>query len=136
MDEGNSSKDSKLNYIILIVDDNEENRLLMSIYLKKSPYKYEFAQNGEIAFEKIKNKKYDLILMDVQMPIMDGLIATREIRKWEAAEKKEPVPIIALTANDLQERGGETLKAGCTAHVTKPIKKDDFLKEIQKYIKN
>ncbi|WP_186645445.1 response regulator [Fluviispira vulneris] len=132
MDEENLA--NKIEKTILIVDDNEENRLLMSIYLKKSIYKYEFAQNGEIAFEKIKIKKYDLILMDVQMPIMDGLIATRTIRKWEIEEKRTAIPIIALTANDLQERGGETLKAGCNAHITKPIKKNDFLSEIKKYL--
>ncbi|MBI5750198.1 MAG: response regulator, partial [Nitrospinae bacterium] len=108
---------------ILFVDDSQDNRLLIQAYLKKTPHKIEIAENGEIAVEKFMSGKYDIVFMDMQMPVMDGYTATGIIRKWEAEKGAEFTPIIALTAHALKEDEQKSLDAGCTSHLTKPIKK-------------
>ncbi len=72
---------------------------------------------------KVKSNRYDLILMDIQMPILDGFAATRAIREWERAQGLAPVPIVALTASALDEDVQRAREAGCNLHVSKPIKK-------------
>ncbi len=108
---------------ILLVEDSEDNRLLVEAYLKKTPYRIDTAENGKIAVEKFISKGYDLVLMDVRMPVMDGYEATRAIRKWEMEKGKEATPIIALTAHAQKEAELKSLDAGCTAHLTKPVGK-------------
>lgn len=83
--------------------------------------------NGAQALEQFKNGTYDLVLMDMQMPVMDGLEATAAIRQWEREQHRTPTPIIALTANAFKEEADKSLAAGCTAHITKPIKKKTLL---------
>lgn len=117
---------------ILVVDDLEENRVIVAHYLKNSYY-IEMAENGRIALEKFQADTYDLVLMDVQMPIMDGLQATGAIREWERAHHRTPTPILALTAHALQEDAQKSLDAGCTAHLTKPIRKQVLLRAIAEY---
>jgi len=75
------------------------------------------------------------VLMDVQMPVMDGHTATRMIRDWEKQSNISPVPIIALTAHAYQEEMQKSLAAGCSDHLTKPIKKNILLNAMQKWIK-
>ncbi len=118
---------------ILLVEDNVTNRLLMQAFLKNTPYKIDIAENGEICVEKFKAGKYDLILMDIEMPVMDGYTATKEIRKWEKENRQKATPIIALTAHALKEHIQKSLEAGCNVHLTKPIKKMDLLAAIKKY---
>jgi len=118
---------------ILLVEDNVTNRLLMQAFLKNTPYKIDTAENGEICVEKFKTGKYDLVLMDIEMPIMDGYTATKEIRKWEKEKSLKATPIIALTAHALKEHTQKSLEAGCDVHLTKPIKKMDLLAAIKKY---
>jgi CheY-like chemotaxis protein len=77
---------------------------------------------------------YDLVLMDRQMPVMDGLSATREIRAWEQGNDKTPTPIIALTASALKGDREMCLAAGCTAFLTKPIKQDVLLQAIREHV--
>ena len=71
-------------------------------YLEDTPYRVDIAENGAIACEKFTAQAYDLVLMDRQMPVMDGLTATRAIRAWEQANARPPTPIIALTASALK----------------------------------
>lgn len=118
---------------ILVVDDLEDNRAIVEHYLKTSAYVIEMAENGQIALEKFQTGAYDLVLMDVQMPIMDGLQATSAIRQWERAHHHTPTPILALTAHALKEEERKSLDAGCTAHLTKPIKKQALLRAIADY---
>jgi two-component system sensor histidine kinase/response regulator len=117
---------------ILLVEDNPDNRLLIKAFLKKFPFKMDDAENGGEAVEKFKNNKYDLVLMDMQMPIMDGYSATRIIREWEKENGKEETPILALTAYAMKEDREKTIKAGCSDYLTKPVKKEKLLEALQK----
>lgn len=117
---------------ILLVDDSADNRLIVEAYLRKCPYQVDLAENGEVAVEKFKSGNYDLVLMDMQMPVMDGYTATRTIRQWESPQGLKPTPIIALTAFALKEEVQKSLDAGCNAHLTKPIKKAILLEAITK----
>jgi PAS domain S-box-containing protein len=87
---------------ILLVEDSADNRTITVAYLQDTPYRVDIAENGAIAFEKFAAEHYDLVLMDRQMPVMDGLTATRAIRAWEQANHRPPTPIIALTAAALK----------------------------------
>ncbi|MCK4235752.1 MAG: response regulator [Candidatus Krumholzibacteria bacterium] len=73
---------------ILLVEDSEDNRLLIQAFIKKPPATIDTAENGAIAVDKFKNGKYDLVLMDMQMPVMDGYTATRKIREWEQEKNR------------------------------------------------
>ena len=117
-------------FAVLVAEDNEDNRLLMRSYLKKTPHRVEFAENGKEAVEKFKGGGYNVVFMDIQMPVMDGYAATAEIRKWEKSNGLVNTPIIALTAHALKEDEQKSLDAGCTAHLTKPIKKTILLEAI------
>ena len=118
---------------ILLVEDAADNRALILAYLRKTPHQVEIAENGLVAVQKFQAEPFDLVLMDMQMPVMDGYAATREIRRWETAHGRPPVPIIALTAHALPEHAVLSTDAGCTAHVTKPIKKAILLETVEKY---
>ncbi|NWF74414.1 MAG: response regulator [Nitrospirae bacterium] len=116
---------------ILLVEDSPDNQLLVRSYLKQTPYRLDIADNGAIALDRFRNGYYDLILMDMQMPVMDGYEATRAIRVWEREHDLPPTQIIALTALALKEEGVKILEAGCNAHMTKPIKKHTLLEVLQ-----
>ncbi len=116
---------------ILLVEDSPDNQVLVRSYLKQTPYRLDIADHGAIALELFKNGYYDLILMDMQMPIMDGYEATQAIRAWEREHDLPPTQIMALTALALKEDGIKILDAGCNAHMTKPIKKHTLLEVLQ-----
>ena len=118
---------------ILLVEDNEDNRLLVSTFLKNTPHHLVMAENGAVGVEAFKAGDYDMVFMDVQMPVMDGYTATREIRQWETAEGRPAVPIIALTAHALKEDEQKSFDAGCNGHLTKPIKKTKLLAALAEY---
>jgi PAS domain S-box-containing protein len=118
---------------ILLVEDSTENCLLMKAFLAKTPSQIDIAENGQVAVEKFKSGEYDFVLMDMQMPIMDGYTATRIIRVWESENGKETVPIIALTAYAFEEDANRSIEAGCNFHLSKPIKKAVLLKTIHEY---
>jgi PAS domain S-box-containing protein len=115
---------------ILLVEDSADNRTITMAYMQDTPYQVDIAENGAIACEKFAAGRYDVVLMDRQMPIMDGLTATRAIRKWELANERAPTPIIALTAAALKGDREKCLAAGCTAFLTKPIKQELLLQAI------
>ncbi len=118
---------------ILLVEDSEDNQLLVQAYLKKTPFSVETAENGLVAVDKFKSGEYDIVLMDIQMPVMDGYTAAGMIRRWEKEEGKMQTPIIALTAYALADDFEKSIAAGCTDHLVKPIKKDTLMKAIKKY---
>ena len=118
---------------ILLVEDNPDNRLLIRAYLKKLPYQLDEAQNGQAAVDMFQQSEYDIVLMDVQMPIMDGHQATRLIRAWEAENSRSATPIISLTAHAIKEEIDKCLAAGCDTHLSKPVKKATLIETIQTY---
>jgi CheY-like chemotaxis protein len=117
-------------YRILLVEDLEDNRDVVALFLKDTSYQIDMAENGAIALQKFKTSRYDLVLMDMQMPVMDGLTATATIREWERMQQRRATPIVALTANAFKEEADKCLAVGCTAHLTKPIKKKTLLTAI------
>lgn len=121
---------------ILVAEDSSDNLLLLQFYLKGLPYEIDSAENGEIAVQKFKQSHYDLVLMDLQMPVMDGYTATRVIREWEDGQKSAPVPIIALTAYVLPSEIQKALDAGCTHYLTKPIKKSTLLQALDHFLQS
>jgi len=115
---------------ILIVDDSEDNILLMRLYLKTTQHQTDFVENGELAVQRFKKKNYDIVLMDMQMPVKNGYDATREIREWEKQEGKKITPIIAVTANALRSEEQKCFDAGCSGYLSKPFKRDQLIETI------
>ena len=113
---------------ILVAEDNESNYILMTYILKKD-YQILRAANGQEAVDKVEEGGVDLILMDIKMPVMDGLEATRIIRA-----KNPDLPIIALTANAFDSDRDSALQAGCNEFITKPVNRQMTLDTIAKYI--
>lgn len=112
---------------ILVVEDNVINQKVVMVNLKQLGHDVEIAVNGKMAVELFKNNKYDLILMDIQMPVMDGLTATREIRRIEKENKvSKNITIIAVTANAMKEDRDKCMAAGMDDYITKPFKTEDL----------
>jgi signal transduction histidine kinase/ligand-binding sensor domain-containing protein/ActR/RegA family two-component response regulator len=118
---------------ILLVDDAAQNRMLVLAYLKTMPDHIDVAENGVLAVEKFKQGTYDVVLMDVHMPEMDGYTAARLIRQWEAEQGRRPTPIIVLTAHAFAEDIVNSQRAGCESHLTKPIKRAVLLNALAPY---
>jgi CheY-like chemotaxis protein len=118
---------------ILLVEDSRDNQLLICAYLQGTAKLVEIAANGQIAVEKFKAGTFDLVLMDVQMPVMDGYEATRTIREWEVSERLPRTPILALSAHAMEEAFEKSLEAGCDVHLTKPISKAVLLQAIAQH---
>jgi signal transduction histidine kinase/CheY-like chemotaxis protein len=113
---------------ILLADDSEENRFLIRGYLKDSACSIDEVENGAQAVDQFKQRAYDIVLMDAEMPVLDGYSATREIRALSAK------PIFLLTAHALPEARARSFAAGCTDHLTKPIKKATLIEAINKFV--
>ncbi|MBF0612762.1 MAG: response regulator [Magnetococcales bacterium] len=119
---------------ILLVEDSPDNIILIKAFLKDTDHQLEIAENGKEAVQHYKRGgHFDLILMDMQMPIMDGYTATRKIRKWEKENGKTRVPILSLTAYALKGDSEKSIEAGCDAHLSKPIRKKPLLEAICTY---
>ncbi len=130
-DEIDEVKKSLANVTVLLVEDNEFNRMVAEDTLRELlPHiKLDYAENGAVAIDKVKSKNYDLLLMDIQMPVMDGIEATRVIRN-KLDERKCQVPIIAMTANVLQEDVKLYFQEGMNAYVSKPFQPDELLQKM------
>ncbi len=120
------------NASVLLVEDNDINRLYAGSILKMWGCHFETAENGVVALEKVRNNSFDVILMDIQMPVMDGFETTKAIRQGDP--KKKSVPIIALTANATQKDFEKCIAAGMNDCITKPFTQDDLLKTLTKYL--
>ena len=115
---------------ILLAEDAEDNRNIFRLFLKNTRFDLDEAENGAVAVEKFKAGSYAMVLMDMQMPIMDGLSATRAIRQLERERALTPTPIIALTAFTSTEDIQNCLAAGCNLHISKPVRKDKLIETI------
>lgn len=116
---------------VLIAEDSEDNRILVDAYLTNSGHQVAFACDGQEAVDLFSHDgPFDLIFMDVHMPVLNGLEATRLIREIEVRENRSRTPILALTANALSTDSEESVKAGADGHLTKPISKQELLAAI------
>lgn len=117
---------------ILLVEDNDLNQEVATELLRDGGFIVDIADNGLIALDKIRRTNYDIVLMDMQMPVMDGVTATKEIRK---DERFKDLPVVAMTANAMQSDRDLCLAAGMNDHVAKPIEPEDLWKALLKWIK-
>jgi signal transduction histidine kinase/ActR/RegA family two-component response regulator len=124
--------DSSGNIRVLVAEDNEVNQLIISKVLKARKFDVTIASNGQIALEELQKKDYDIVLMDIQMPVMDGYEAISFIRSSQASYQH--VPIIALTAHAIKEEIEKCLAAGANDHVAKPFQPDDLAGKIEKLV--
>ncbi|MCR4580941.1 MAG: response regulator [Bacilli bacterium] len=129
-EENNAENNSNDGKILLIVDDNNLNIKVESKLITSLGYKVESANSGIEAINKVKNNKYDLIFMDIMMPMMDGVQTLHELKKIDGFD----VPVVALTADAVLGAKERYLNEGFDLYVTKPANKDDFDKIIKKYV--
>ncbi len=118
----------------LIAEDNAINQRLIRNILQTMGLKADIANNGQEAFEKQKSRNYDIIFMDIQMPIMDGVTATKEILKYEEQNGLPHIPIVALTANALKGDRERFLSEGLDEYVSKPIEMSELLYVLNKFL--
>ncbi len=123
---------------ILLADDNPDNRYLVQVFLKKTGAELQSVENGREALERFQSESFDLILMDIQMPVMNGYEAVRAIREHESrtlpAAPENPVKILALTADATREAYSKAMAAGCDGYLTKPIQKQALIEAIESYL--
>ena len=129
--KGQFDLDTKISAKILLAEDFDDNIIVIKAFLKNYDITLNVVKNGKDALKLATTQKYDLILMDTQMPVMDGLTAIQEIRKWEASSQADHKNIIiSLTANALREDHEKSISAGANKYLSKPIKQKVLLKEI------
>lgn len=120
---------------ILMADDSEENRLIFKAFLREKPYEIVVVEDGQTAVDLFKKEIFDMVFIDVRMPILGGYEATRKMREWEFMNLKKHCPIIAFTASGLPEDFQRSKAAGCDDHLVKPLRKAELLDVVAKYSK-
>ncbi len=121
---------------ILYIDDSEDNHDLVRIYLKTFPWQLTFAEDGQKGFEAFKKGHFDIVLMDLNMPVMGGIESTRLIREHEHNEHLTRAVVIAFTSSVLQTDIDAAIQAGCDSYLVKPIKKQNLVNIISRLMKN
>ncbi|OHC01504.1 MAG: two-component system response regulator [Planctomycetes bacterium RIFCSPHIGHO2_12_39_6] len=117
---------------VMVVEDNEKNRKLMRVVLKAKGYNVIEAATGEEALNILKNQKPDIILMDIQLPGIDGITLIKQIK---GTTNLQDIPIIAVTAYAMKGDEEKIMEAGCDAYVSKPINTQELPLIVEKYIK-
>jgi CheY-like chemotaxis protein len=118
---------------ILIIEDNEQNMYLLTFILEKHDYQVIQAVNGNEGIAQAYRHRPNLILLDIQLPTMDGYTVARELRK---ITELDGTPIIAVTSYAMSSDREHALQAGCTGYIEKPINPDTFLTQIEEYLKS
>ncbi len=123
---------------LLLAEDNPDNRLLFLAFLKRTTHRIDVAVDGAEAVRLFQEKPYDMVFMDVQMPVLSGLEAVRVIREWEkdeiaSGQRRGPTPIYALTAHALEHERRASLDAGCDGHLSKPLEKKTLLAVLESH---
>lgn len=116
---------------ILIADDNDVNRKLVTLLLEDSGFRISGVANGQDAVDALKANDYDIVLMDLEMPVVDGISAARIIRNPSSGVLKSDIPIIAMTAYSLDEDRQRCMEAGMNDFVTKPILSADLIEVVK-----
>jgi CheY-like chemotaxis protein len=131
------SEDRKQRVRILLAEDNMINRkIVLRILEKKLGYHAVTVTNGKDAIAHLEKKDYDLVLMDCQMPEMDGYEATRRIRDESSSVRNHRIPVIAMTANAMKGDREKCLEAGMDDYISKPVNMDEFVDVIKQYLQN
>jgi two-component system cell cycle response regulator DivK len=117
--------------LVLLVEDNEVNRYLARFLLEHGGFEVVTASNGQEALDQARARRPDLILMDIQMPVMDGYAATRALKADPALQA---VPVVALTAYAMPHERERALAAGCAGHIEKPIDTRNFIAQLHGYL--
>ncbi|MGA2410012.1 MAG: response regulator [Candidatus Binataceae bacterium] len=118
---------------ILLAEDSEDNRLLIAAHLRNTPHLLDTAENGRVAVEMFKSRRYDLVFLDLNMPVMGGYTAAAAMRAWEREQGIRPTPIVALTGRAMAEDRGRSIEAGCDGHLTKPLRREVLMEAIARY---
>lgn len=126
-----TADDEATHYTILLADDSEINRLVIESFLSNERYQVISVEQGAAAVEAYQQQPIDLILMDLRMPVLNGIEATQQIRSLEQQQQRAPIPIIAMTADVLQETRSRAMEAGCTHWLPKPTSKQQFFTTLQ-----
>ncbi|MCR5632958.1 MAG: response regulator, partial [Eubacterium sp.] len=121
---------------ILVAEDEPVNQQVIGKLLGMAGFSYDIAENGEKAVELYKEKEYDAALFDVQMPVMDGIAATQEIRKIESENKKDRLPIIAVTARAMFGDKERIMQNQLDDYIAKPYNLNTVVDTLNKYIKD
>src|SRR5215207_8643683 len=116
---------------ILYIEDNADNRTLVRRILHAEDYEFEEAKNASDALDVLRTARPNLILMDINMPDMDGYTLTAKIKSMPGFER---IPILAITANVMRGDKEKTLEAGCDGYIQKPLDVDQLIREIEKFI--
>jgi len=119
---------------ILLCEDSPDNAFVVGAYLAGTNYVLEHVPDGRAGVDRFKSEVYDVVLMDMQMPLLDGHAATRLIRQWEADHNRRPTPILALTAHAQTEEIKRCEACGCTAFLSKPIRKATLLAALEQHV--
>lgn len=118
---------------ILIAEDSDQSYYVIESYLDGQGHQLTRAANGSMAVDTFKRGAYDLVLMDVHMPLMDGYAATRAIREWETTDGRARVPIVVLSTDSLDTQRQNGAQAGCTGYITKPASKAAVLNSLKRF---
>ena len=116
---------------ILLVEDHDDNRALLRAYLRRTPYQIDEAADGQVALDRFFAGQYDLVLMDMELPVVDGYGAVVAMREWERGKAAAATPILALTAHARQVDFQRSLDVGCDGHLSKPIRRGALLEAIR-----
>jgi len=115
---------------VLVAEDNDINQMIMEELLSSAGMEVTLANNGITALEMLRQKSFDVVLMDIQMPEMDGLTAAAQIR---ADPRYNALPVLAMTANAMPEHIAESLDAGMNDHLTKPVEPEQLYAALKKW---
>jgi CheY-like chemotaxis protein len=118
---------------ILVIEDNEQNMYLVTFILEKYGYQVIQARNGADGIVAAENNKPDMVLLDIQLPVMDGYAVARELRKNEALARMH---IVAITSYAMPGDREHAMEAGCSGYIEKPINPDTFIAQIEGYLKS
>jgi CheY-like chemotaxis protein len=116
---------------LLVAEDSNDSFDLFELYVQPDGHRVSRAFNGMEALEMAKANEYDLIVMDIDMPVMDGYTATRMIREWETEQRRTRIPILMLSAESAARQRRVGASAGCSGYLTKPVPRDEVLRALQ-----